>query len=265
VAALALATSPAFADEAKPTSTDAAASFAAAEQAFAHGEHARAGELFEQAHDAVAHPDAAFNAAQSWMAAGEPARAATWLSIFLGEAPPDARDRAAAEAKLAELSPTLGFVVVRANGFDGVRVDGRPVRTGSIYVLPGSHVVEGRTGDGRVVEKKQSVRAGESVTVVLTTTPEPPRPPPPVQEEKSGWSPLVVVGGGALAVGLGVTTIAFGVATQNAHDDFERTRSSSDYDKGVARQDLTNGFFWGTLAVSALTAAVAIFLVDWKR
>src|SRR4051812_43415942 len=135
---------------------DPAATFAAAEQAFARGEHARAGELFEQAHDAAPHPDAAFNAAQSFIAAGDPARAATWISIFLGEAQADARDRAAAESKLADLAPTLGFIVVRASGFDGVRVDGRPVRNGSIYVLPGTHTIEGRT-EGRVVEKTQAV------------------------------------------------------------------------------------------------------------
>ncbi len=243
---------------------DPAQLFGAAEQAFARGEHARAGELFEQAHDAVAHPDAAYNAAQSWIAAGEPARAATWISIFLGEAPPDARDRAAAEQKLAELTPTLGFIVVRASGFEGVRVDGRPVRNGSIYVPPGTHTIEGKT-EGRIVERTQAVRAGESVTVSLAANAPPPPPPPPPVRERDGWSPLVVVGGGALAAGLGITTIAFGVATRNAHDDFQRTRSQSDYDIGTSRQDATNALFWGTVAVSALTVVAAVFLVDWKR
>jgi hypothetical protein len=74
-----------------------------------------------------------------------------------------------------------------------------------------------------------------------------------------------VMAGGSITLGLGITTVAFGIATQNAHDDYARSPSRALYDDGTRKQDFTNGFFWGTVAAGVLTTAIAVFLVDWKR
>jgi hypothetical protein len=265
-------TAPAFADAPRSdaTRTEAAARFGAGEQAFARGEYARAGELFEEAHEAAPHHDAAWNAAQSWLRAGDVARAATWLAVFLREAPEGAPDRAEAKAKLDELAPRVARVDVRASGVDAVTVDGRVLRDRWTYVAPGAHRVEGRA-NGRVVAAEDvQVAARDAIVVPLAPGPAPSaaRLPPKIEpkpEGGSGWSPFVVVVGGAVTAGLGATTILLGAATQRAHDDYAASPTQAGYDDGVRKQDLTNGFFWGTVAAGAVTAVVAIILVDWKK
>jgi hypothetical protein len=257
-----LTTSPVNADK-----TEAGTRFAQGEEAFRRGEYLHAAELFEAAHEAAAHHDSAWNAAQAWLSAGDHARGATWLAVFLVESPPSAPDRAAGKAKLDELSPTLGRLDIEASGFDVVRIDGKKTPGKSAYVLPGEHRVDGRAGEKTASAPAVRVGAGESARVVLLLPREDPRPPPitPEPTPSRGLSPLVVIIGGTVTVGLAATSIAFGVATENAHDDFAANRSQDALDGGQAKQDLSNGFFWGAVGVGVVTAVIAAFFVDWKK
>lgn len=251
----------------------AAARFSEGEEAFLRGAYAVAAARFEQAHAAAAHHDAAWNAAEAWERGHEPARAATWLAIYLEEAPPDAPDRAAAKAKLEVLTARLARVEVRALRSVSVAIDGWALRGVWAFASPGSHRIDGGA-DGRVVASKVvRVASGDSIVVDLEA-PTPPAPssatPKSATPKSHGdsarrWSPFVVVVGGAVTAGLGATTLVLGAATERAHDEYASSRSQAAFDDGQAKQDLTNGFFWATVAAGALTAASAIFLVDWKR
>ncbi len=243
--------------------------FTAGEEAFRRGEFARAGELFEQAHERVAHFDSSWNAAHAWLSAGDRARAATWFASFLDEAPSDAPDRAEGTKHLRELAATLGRIEIDANGIDMLRVDGRRIPRRTAYVAPGTHRVEGRAGDATVARDAR-VEPGQTATVTLAPTAPPPLAPPergPAPESPSGkpWSPLPVVIGGVITAGLAGTAIFFGAATESAHDRFAKDGSQAALDDGRAKQDLTNGFFWGALATGVITSAVALLLVDWKK
>lgn len=258
-------------------SVDAAARFAAGEEAFRRGEWVRAAELFEEAHHAAPHHDAAWNAAQAWLRAGDRARAGTWLAVYLASAPADASDRAEAHKTLDEIARTAGRIEIDAKSeIENVMVDGRRAPAKVVYVTPGEHVVEGRAGERNVVERAR-VSAGETKSVRLVVREEPrpvvaPREPArepardaPPPSPSRGWSPFVVVAGGVVTAALGGTAIGFGLAAESAHDDFSANRSQDTLDDGRTKQDLANGFFWGTVAAGVVTAAFAVFLVDWKK
>lgn len=252
---------------------DPAALFTEGEQAFARGEARRAAELFEEAYALAPHRDVAWNAAQAWQRAGDEARAATFFDIFL--AAPAGADRTGVEvarAALDKAAPSLGRLEIEAApGVTNVRVDERRAPAASVFVAPGDHRV---TGEGASAARAVSVAAGQTSRVVLAVPPvapvATPRPPgvrieAPPDARAGGLPPWVVVAGGAVTVGLGATTFGFGAATDSARDEFDRTRSPDVLEEGRAKQDLTNGFFWGTVAAFALTTTVAVFLVDWKR
>jgi tetratricopeptide (TPR) repeat protein len=252
---------------------DAASRFAAGEEAFRRGEYVRAAELFEEAHRAAPHHDAAWNAAQAWLRAGDRARAGTWLAVYLASAPADAGDRAEARKTLDDIARTAARIDIEAKGeLEGVMVDGRIAPAKAVYVAPGEHVVEARAGDRRVAERAR-LAAGETKTVTLALREEPrpsvpptdqrPReePPPPSR----GWSPFVVVAGGTVTAALAATSIGFGISAEAAHDRFVANRSQDTLDDGRAKQDLANGFFWGAVAAGVVTVAFAVLLVDWKK
>jgi hypothetical protein len=272
VAAALLATAPtARADETPPPRVqEATEKFAAGERAFRNGEYVNAAILFQQAHSAVPHHDAAWNAAQAWLKAGDVPRAVDWLEIFLAEAPAEAPDRREATAKLGELSPRLGRVEVRPEGAERVKIDDEPARAPSPRVLAGTHAVEAIVA-GRPMRRSVVVHPGETTVVDFSPPAEPAKPPPrrvletPAPAPSKGWSPLVVVGGGIVTSGLAAVTIVFGLATQRAHDDYATAPTAENWENGRQKQDLTNGFFWGTVAAGAVTGAIALFFVDWNR
>jgi hypothetical protein len=261
---------PSTTSDAAPARETAASRFAAGEEAFRRGEHARAGELFEQAHALLPHHDAAWNAAQAWLRAGDDARAATWFARFLVEAPASSSDLDAAKTKLAELAPRLSRIEIHAPRFDAVTVDGAKTTLSVVYVAPGVHAFRARSVVGSA-EQTITVVAGQGASVSL----EPPAqaaslaakeaPASSRARERHGPSPLVAVIGGAITAGLAATSVGFGIATERAHDDYVANPSSAAYEDGRTTQSLTNGFFWGAAFAGVVTGALAIFVVDWNK
>jgi hypothetical protein len=257
----------------------AAREFAEGQRAFKAGDYPHAGTSFEAAYHHAPHPAPLWNAARAWYRAGELVRAANLYAKYLREAPPKAPDRNSATSALNELSQKLARLEIHAPDMTDVKVDEQPTEGLSVYVNPGAHVVEAHAGD-KVVRQSQNVQAGQVVSVALvappdttpvaTTTP-PPMPsnmtgtttsaaPPP---ESKGWSPVVVYVGAGLTAAFAGLTIWSGIDTLNQKNAFNQAPTQDNLDQGKSRETRTNIFLATTIGLGALTAAAAIFLVDW--
>jgi hypothetical protein len=255
----------------------AAGAFADGEKAFAAGDYSRAAQAFDEAHRLAPHPAALWNAARSYHRLGELARAANHYARYLRLAPADARDRDAATKELAVLAARLGRIDVFAPGAERVMIDGQAADDRTVYVNPGSHVLTAVV-DGRDASRSVELRAGESRSVAFeraggepaaTAPPVPARSPPARAAESPpapsrGLSPaFVIAGAGATAVALGFT-IASGVDTMNALSTFEADKSTENLESGRGKELRTNVLIGVTAGLAAITAATAIWLVDWR-
>jgi len=277
----------------------AAKDFAEGDRAFKDGDYRHAAESYERAYHRVPHYSALWNAARSWDHAGEPARAANLYSRYLREAPPRARDRNSAQRLLRSLSNRLARLEIHTTDVTDVRVDDTPVDAPSVYVTPGTHVVEGKTSDGTVVRQSSDVQSGDVVSVSLvpaaagttaSATPSPapssaaapapaaaqsgPTPPtttddaqaeqPPSSSSSRRWSPVFVYFGGAVTLALGGITIWSGLDTLQQKDTFDKNPTQANLDSGKTKQVRTNVLIGATAAVGVVTAVTALFLIDWK-
>jgi hypothetical protein len=289
----------AYAQDASPppaSSTDreaAARAFTQGQRAFKKGDFRHAAESFEAAYKFAPHHSSLWNGARAWHRAREWARAANLYAKFLREAPADSRDRNSANAALKDLSTKVARIDVVATDFQDLRVDGQPVDGTSVYVNPGAHVVEAQVA-GSPARQTPTVQAGDVVSVALlsagpnqvasssappptTATPgaaptssAPPQQPPdaihastspPAQGQGLGLSPLyVIVGGGLTAIAAGVTVWS-GIDAQSARGQFNGTQL--ELDDGLSKEHRTNILICVTVGLGALTAATAIWLVDW--
>lgn len=243
------------------------------QSSFKKGDYRHAAESFEAAYKRAPHPDALWNAARSWFRAGEKTRAANLYARYLQDAPPLARDRNSATDALRKLAPELGRLEIHASDVTDVRVDNEPIEGTSLYVTPGTHLIQGRHDD-RVVSQSQDVTAGATVSVALVAppperpSPTPPPPPPslpPAPAPSRGLSPLVVLVGGGLTAGAGAVLIWSGVDTVNQKKLFDAAPTQGKLDAGRSKQTRTNVLIGVTAGLATLTAATAIFLVDWHR
>lgn len=289
--------------QAAPTATaedrrQAAKEFAEGDRAFKDGDFRHAAESYERAYQRVPHYSALWNAARSWDHAGEPARAANLYARYLREAPPRARDRNSAQRLLRALSNRLARLEIHATDVSDVRVDDTPVDAPSVYVTPGAHVVEGKTSDGTVVRQSSDVQAGDVVSVALVppaggaaaaasspapsgaSAPTAPAAAPtgaappattedaqheePMQSSSRRWSPIFVYFGGALTLALGGITIWSGLDTLQQKDTFDKNPTQANLDSGKSKEIRTNVLVGATAAVGLVTAATALFLIDWK-
>lgn len=268
------------ANDSKPDQA-AAKAFEQGQKAFKTGDYRKAGEKFEQAYELAPHPSPLWNAARAWHRAHEPVRAANLYAKYLRIAPEGARDRNHAISGLKELSAKLGLLTVNATDVTDIRVDGKPIEGSSIYVLPGEHIVEGRSGE-TPIRVTRVITAGEAMSVALV----PPSPPPPaavaehIEEKpeerrpdaaklesrvpsKGGLSPtwFYVAAGATVVVG-GVATWS-GLDTLNRKDDFLSSPDQSKLDDGRSSQTRTNILLGATAGLAIATVVLAL-VVDWK-
>jgi hypothetical protein len=268
----------AYAEDVPATGTcgraEAQRAFASGTAAFGEGQYLRAAERFERAYDCEPHPDALYNAAVAWQRASVFDRAANDFARYLREAPADAPDGDKATTALNELKGVLGRFEIDPVGAQDVRLDHRPISARSIYVTPGTHELEARSGNHEIAVTR-SVGAGEEARVTLDPSakaePEPPpgaasttphssvRPP----AHQGGWPREVVYAGAGLTAALLGATIASGVDTSNARRSFNQSPTEDALDEGRAKETRTNALFYASIGVAALTAVTALWLVDW--
>lgn len=265
--------------------------FAEGQKAFQKGDFRHAAEVFEQAYKLAPHPSPLWNAARAWHRADESARAANLYAKYLEEAPTDARDRDGASRSLKELKAQLVRLEIHAPDFEEVRVDGQKIESAVLYVAPGAHLIEGHH-ESRAVKQTQTAAAGSVVSVVLTLPAEAPVPtaevvaPPQTAsvtasaastavpapsvtasappEKRAPLPPAAVIIGSAICVlGAGLT-IGAGLDTLGQKDKFLSEPTQENLDVGRDKQLRTNVALGVTLGLSAVTVAMAVFLVDWK-
>lgn len=263
----------------------AQASFQEAQKAFKAGDFRHAAEKFEEAYQRAPHHAPLWNAGRAWHRAGELPRAANIYAKYLREAPPKAPDRNRAIVALKEVQAKLGRIDVHATDVSEVTVDGAPFEGAGVYVIPGAHVVEGRTTlDPREpVRVPQSVAAGETVSVALV----PPKPPPPGAQpaapvvatvqgpataqplpaatSSSGISPVFFVVGTALTLAAGGVTVWSGLDVNSKKESYVGGEQTDEkWNAGMSAQLRTNVLLGVTGGLAVLTAVTGLLLVDWK-
>lgn len=263
----------------------ARAHFEAGEAAFAAHDYATAGTEFDAAYAASPHESALFNGALSWENAGDLARAANLYKLYLRVAPADAPDRDKAANAVAALSTRLGRIdIVRGDaGTVGVardpRVDARSIDDASVFTTPGEHVLTWLAPDGTPKSRVVSVKAGESVSVVLVDTARPTptdRPPvdgpsvkpvePVTPPPRRGITPWVAVSLGGATTISGALLLWSGIDVLGAKSDFDRDRPGLSVDEqearieeGRAKTDRTNVLIGITGAFGIATAVTLAF------
>jgi hypothetical protein len=254
----------------------AAKDFAEGDRAFATGDFRRAALAYDRAYARVPHHDVLWNEARAWHRAGELAHAANLYARYLRDAPSAARDRNSAQRALDELAGKLAKLEIHADGITDITVDDAPVDSGAIYVTPGTHIIKGKSADGSAVHQEKDVRAGDDVSLALVAPPPAPSPPPstdaspapaPAPETSAStrsWPPLVVWIGGGATLALAGVTVWSGLDTVAQKNTFEQNPTRQDVlSKGQSAQLRTNVLLAATGGVGLLTAAAAVFFVDW--
>jgi len=254
----------------------AAQQFKDGSTAFDRGDFVHAAEAFELAYRLSPHVDALWNAARARQRAGDLPRAANLYAKYLREAPPDAMDRGVAVAQLARLVAGLGRIEVHGNGIEQLSVDEQPAEEHTIYVSPGAHLVRAVVS-GSLVQQAPVLEAGGVVSLVFEA-PAPPvapegrrlppdRPavagPQPEASERKGLSPWVVAGGGALTGVSTVAAIVSGLSTLSALHTFEAHPTMANLATGQSLQARTNVLVGTSIGLGVMTAATAVWLVDW--
>ena len=229
-----------------------------------------------------------YNAALARQKNNEPAKAANAYARYVKEAPPPAKERAAAQKALAKLSPKLGQLVIEAKNATALTVDSETIAPSmigsSIYALPGSHTVEAKFAEGPT-NQSATAFAGQKTSLVLVH----PDPPPPtstkiaaednpdargasetgdaekkISEHRKPLPPAVVYVGAGVTVLAGVLTVVEGLSVSSHKKDFDKNMTQANLDAGKSAQTKTNIFLAVTGVAAVFTGVTAIFFVDWK-
>jgi hypothetical protein len=268
-----LATGGARAQDADEDRAAAQRDFAEGKRAFEAKDYRHAAEAFESAYKRKPHHAPLWNAARAWARAGENVRAANLYTRFLKEAPPDSKDRNTAQAALAELAPKLGRLEIHSAGLTDVAIDGVPLQDSSVYVTPGSHLVEAKHEGKPAPQPRVTVEAGQTMSVTLVVPSakvEPPPPPPPKPEipdtapSGPGWSPTVFYVAAGLTVIAGGVAIWSGIDTLNERSAFDQNPTQDSLDRGKDKQLRTNVLIGVTAGLGLFSTISALWLVDWK-
>ncbi|MBW2461997.1 MAG: hypothetical protein JRH11_10145 [Deltaproteobacteria bacterium] len=266
---------------------------AAAAQAFQEGQAAQlrqdygpAGGFFELADRLAPSPAALRSAIRNHAAAGNRARAATLAADALSRYPADASVREVADDALA-VAGELGTLEILCAAPCLATVGGTAIETEAqaertIFVEPGTHVVEVSFDGEAAAEETAEVAAGAQVSISLVRPPvvvalppepevetQPPVAPPrePVGEattdaagaESSGLLPMWVAfaGLGATAV-VGAVALWSGIDTLSARDAYVEDPTEAGYEDGTGRQARTNALIGVTVGLGVATAALFV-------
>ncbi len=212
-----------IAAEARSAPEDADRVYEEARAAFDKADYEKACPLFQKYYDLQPVPAALFTLAECEARWGKPARSLTHFEAYIKQssgakstALQEQRTRMAYE-QVMKLTALVGKVKpLVAPGITGsvfVKLDGIPVAVpgeSPTVVEPGEHVLEMTTEDGKSVQKRFIVGAGEARTVVIGGPEDEPHkvppPPPPTQGEPSSRriGPPVWIAGGIGVAGLAV-------------------------------------------------------------
>lgn len=220
--------------------------FESATALFQKGEYEEAARRFMHAFRLVPHAHTAFNAAESWDAAGDRAEAADAFALALERGlERSARERA--EGRLDELRDKLGRVRVKAP--DGAKVlvgDEKRDAPAELYVEPGVHDVVVLLADGSRRVRRVHARAGEVEHVVIEAE-EKPAASDSNTARSVGYGALVAAGA------LGIVSIGLEVRANNLRQDFNHSERTD----ATERSRVLHAQTWATVGWIA-TGAVGV-------
>jgi hypothetical protein len=166
-----------------------------------------------------------------------------------------------------------------------ITLDQVEVKSGSRYVLPGTHSVSASAPGFAPADERLRLDAGVTYRVLLhpvrpgsTERPseiarEAPPPPAPSaalpgdsdRDAKKPFSPVVVYTGAAVTAVLAALTIWSGIDTLSAKGDLSDPAPQGEIDDVKSKILRSNLLFGGTLISGALTTYAGFALVDWDR
>jgi hypothetical protein len=236
-------------------------------KAFDAGDYETCERKFEEAYRTVPVPVVLLKVAECRKRAGAYHGAVDALERYLSERP-DAPDRAAVEAQIADIKKRPGTVRVASTPPGAaILVDGsdtRKVTPDSVQLSPDEHSIKLTLPSYQPEEQRIVVSFGSKRDLELTLTkssgdavPVPTETPP--ESDGSGYRTTTafwIFAGGAVAAG-GVATV-FGVMALNKHSEFEDNPTQDLYDQGT-RDALIADISLGVAAASAITAGVIFF------
>lgn len=259
--------------------------FEQGERAYEAHDYVLAAKAFDQAYRIVPHHASLWNCARSWERAREYARAANAYAKYLRDAPADAPDRDAATTALATLAEMLGRIDVHAAEMEIIRVDDELLEGTSVYVNPGTHIIEGQTGESKtrrteviergtvrsvalIIEKKKDVVEVPLVVPIVKASSN----ALPVQSAPFStlgpnrttnyYGPASIVAGGMTVVSASLLLWS-GLDTLAARNDFDAAPTADKLAAGKDKQLRTN-LFVGSTVTLGITTGVLFSLWKWK-
>jgi len=272
----------------------AAASFARAQEAEARGDHMRAAGLFELADRISPAPASLRNATRARMAAGQLVLAAGNAEELKRRYPDDKPSVAVADEVLSEARQKLARVSAQCTPICHVVVDGLAAsaelrNSHVLFVEPGAHALDARFEDGTNSSERISATAGQQIEVKLSapaappaaaapsSAPQPapavePNPaavsgtvqPPPAMDKSHGWSPVVGLTLGAVALVVSGVAAWSAIDTHSAREDFEKNPTREAFDDGEAKDLRTNVLIGAGAIVGLISVSVLAFGTDWS-
>jgi len=250
----------------------AAVEFANGTKLFAAGEYGDAAEAFTKAYEAVPHQAVLANIALCYDKAGRFPEAVTYYRRYIAD-PVQKGKNAEIRQRLQDLKNQIGeFDIECPVAGCSIRVDGADHGPAPInaVVEPGSHKIDAVV-DGELRESiMERADAGTVVRVRLRAEKAGDGPAPaapavpaadggtteaPAEREVSLGVPFWIASG--VTVAAGATTIAFGVLTIQARDDYEASgNTDADLKEKGERDRLITNIMIGVTAAAGVTAAV---------
>lgn len=253
------------------------------ERAYEARDYIFAAKAFAEAYKISPHHASLWNCARSWEHAREPARAANAYAKYLRVAPSDAPDRDAAAAALSVLAESLGRIDIYAAEMQTIRVDDELVDETSIYVNPGTHLIEGQSGQtilrrtenlergavravALVPDKKDEAVPSQSIeppkleaTAPIASVMEPPKLS--IQRKTMNWYGPAAIAAGGVALVSSSLLLWSGLDTLAAREQFDAAPSVDKLEAGKDKQFRTNLFVGATAGSLIATGA---FLSLWR-
>jgi hypothetical protein len=265
--------------------TGAARAFAEGQAAQLEGKHALAAERFELAFALQPSKEALRAAVRMQMNAENFARAATDAQVLLDGFGEDAPSAELARATLEQLAPRLARFEVSCIPACTLLVDHlvyflEPARQHRLYLTPGRVALEAHFAGGSKASRAVTTNAGATVRLELeapaaaspssqsrvassaraTSTPPPGAAPPAPSATSQGLPVAVPWLTGSVALACGAVTLWAALDTKRQHDRYVEHPSEDQWNRGVARQKLTNVLLTSTAVLAATTLTLTFFV-----
>ncbi|MEM9693349.1 MAG: hypothetical protein AAGA56_12445 [Myxococcota bacterium] len=229
-------------------------------------DYRRAARCFELAHEGEPSGPVLFNAAASWAAGEEPARAADAYAQAMSQGGLESDYRRLARERLVKASRELTVIDVVAPRGKTLRVAHVEATIPTTFHLsPGAHQIVLSCGDGAVTTAL-TARAGDKERLELqcpTPTPAPAAvvSPPPSADADDGASGLAIGGWSLLGVGAaaGIAAGGLGWVTLQARDEFRESEDEADRDRGERLQLATNITAFSAVALGLVGTTLLVY------